>query len=129
MTTGRISAWRRHGAPAAVSVLLGAVSGILLNQVATAQPSLSAILGAVAAVALWALWAAWRAVRSAQAEAGTGISVTQVVSRVRGRLIGWSGPLTVRPVKVRQRIGTIKSGGTVIGADSRSNATRHSSPE
>lgn len=118
------SGWLCFGVPAAVSVVLGVVAGIWVSRASAAKPGLSAVLGAVATVAAWALWEAWRAVRNARRDDGPKASITQVATRVRGRLTGWTGPLTAQlPSRIRQRIGTVEPGGEVIGADIRGEAT------
>lgn len=123
MSAGRKSSWLRFGAPAAVSVVFGVVAGIWVSRATEARAGLSAVLGTIAAVAAWALWEGWRAVRDARREDGPGESVTQTARRVRGRLTGWTGPLTAwRPIHIIQWIGTVERGGEVTGADIRGEA-------
>jgi hypothetical protein len=123
MTADRVVAWRRRAAPATVSVLLGVVAGILVNQATAARAGMSAILGAVTAVTAWALWEGWRAVRGADGEGAPAASVVQIASHVRGRLLGWRGPLAERPLSIRQQVAEIEHGGEVIGVEARGDAT------
>jgi hypothetical protein len=121
------SAWLHRGTPAAVSVILGVVAGIWVSHATATRPGLSAVVGAIATVVAWALWEAWRAVRDGHEESGSGTSVAQTVRRVRGRLTGWTGPLAGRqPVRTSQKIGTVESGGEVVGIDLRDDRDRPS---
>lgn len=55
--------WRRHGLPAAVGVLLGAITAVLINFATAGRPATSVLIGAGASVLTWAVWDAWRAAR------------------------------------------------------------------
>jgi hypothetical protein len=123
MTPGRKAAWRRLGAPAAVSVLLGVAAALLVSQASAAGAGLSAALGATAAVGASAAWEGWRAVRSAGEDNGPVATVIQVAGRVQGRLLGWSGPISRRLPTVHQQIDTIESGGEVIGVEARGSSS------
>jgi hypothetical protein len=122
MNANRKPGWIRLGAPAAVSVVLGIIAGIGVSRATAVRPGLSAVLGAAATVVAWALWEAWRSVRNADPNDGPTASVKptsviQAAGHVRGRLLGWTGPLGERPPSSTcQQVGTIEPGGEVIGA-------------
>lgn len=88
------SAWPRHGAPVALSVLLGAGAAVLTNLATAGDAGPMVIASLVTSVLAWAGWEGWRAIRAA----------------------GVSGPSITGKVRVG------KLHGTAIGVDARSDA-------
>lgn len=106
---------RNRGISAAVSVVLGAVVGLLMNFF-SGRPSWGTGAGAIVLVAAWAGLEWWRAKRSAD-EVQRAIGVRQRV-RLLGRdvrLIGVRKPPRGSDISVDQRVGKAETNSSIVG--------------
>lgn len=102
-----------RGPAAALSILLGALTGVAIN-LATDSPGWAIVTGLVLVVSLWAGLEWWRA-SATKAEPGA-IRVAQQAERVRGgEVVGAEGKPEGAGLEVDQRVTEVGRDGRVIG--------------
>jgi hypothetical protein len=108
-----VTAWFRHGVPAAISVLLGAGVAILTNLVTSSGPGPGLIAGLATFALVLAGWEAWRAVRGAPGGAVLRGEVS--VRHVQGAATGVEAPADVDALRIEGRVDADTVGGDATG--------------